>query len=345
VWLRLLGARIGRSVELSTVLTLPGLLRVRDAAFLADDVLAAPYEVRGGWVRLGGVEVGERAFVGNSAIVGPDRSVGREALIGVLSDTPAEVPDGTSWLGRPALRLRRDADQHDPSTTFAPRASLRVARAAVEVCRVIPVILAGVLGTAAFAAVDYVDVTDGFAAAVFAGGGVLFAAGIVAGLVTTAAKWTLLGRIGAGRHPLWSSFVWRNELYDTFVEVLAVPWLVQSWVGTPVLNWWMRSLGARIGRGVWCETHWLPEPDLITVAAAASVNRGCVLQTHLFHDRIMRLEPVRLDDGATLGPRTFVLPGSRIGQETTIGAGSLVMASESVPAQGRWHGAPIVRAR
>jgi non-ribosomal peptide synthetase-like protein len=111
-----------------------------------------------------------------------------------------------------------------------------------------------------------------------------------------------------------------------------------------VLNWWLRSLGARIGAGAWCETHWLPEPDLITVGAHASVNRGCVLQTHLFHDRVMRLEPVRLDDGATLGPRTIVLPGSRIGENTTIGAGSLVMAAESMPARTTWQGSPVSRA-
>ena len=31
----------------------------------------------------------------------------------------------------------------------------------------------------------------------------------------------MVGRIGREEHPLWSSFVWRNELADTFTEVLA----------------------------------------------------------------------------------------------------------------------------
>jgi non-ribosomal peptide synthetase-like protein len=343
VWLRLLGARIGSSVELSTVLALPGLLRVGDSAFLADDVLAAPYELRGGWLRLGGVEVGARAFVGNSAIVGPGSSVGDGALIGVLSDTPDDVPADSSWLGRPPLRLRRTAEVHDLARTYAPRRSLKAARALVELCRVVPLLAAGALGMITFMAFDYLAESAGFWGAAAVGGVLLFAAGIVAGLVTTAAKWVLLGRIRAGKHPLWSSFVWRNELYDIFVEMLAVPWLTQSSTGTPVLNWWLRSLGAKIGRGAWCETHWLPEPDLISVGAGVSVNRGCVLQTHLFHDRVMRLEPVRLDDDTTLGPRTIVLPGSRIGTAATIGAGSLVMAAESVPAHGTWQGVPITR--
>jgi non-ribosomal peptide synthetase-like protein len=277
--------------------------------------------------------------------VGPGRSVGRGALIGVLSDTPEQVPDDSSWLGRPPMRLRREAETPDPARTFAPRKALRVARAAVELCRIVPLIVAGLLGTATFVAFDYLYENTGFWLAAAAGGFVLTVSGLCAGLLTTGAKWLLVGRFRAGRHPLWSSFVWRNELFDVFVETLAVPSLVQPFAGTPVLNWWLRSLGARIGRGAWCESHWLPEPDLVTIGAGVSVNRGCVLQTHLFHDRVMRLEPVTLDRDATLGPRTIVLPGSHVGPAATIGAGSLVMAAEAVPGHSRWQGSPIAASR
>ncbi|WP_324612824.1 Pls/PosA family non-ribosomal peptide synthetase, partial [Streptomyces specialis] len=341
VWLRLLGARVGRSVELSTVVALPRMLRVADGAFLADQVVAAPYEMRGGWLRIGRARVGERAFVGNSGLVGPERAVGDGALIGVLSDTPPEVPAGSSRLGNPPMRLRRLPEPGDPARTFAPARSLRAARAGVELCRVVPLLIAGALRVAVTYALLYAWYSGGAWLAVLLCGPVLCAAGVVAAAVATAAKWVLMGRFRPGRHPLWSAFVWRNELYDSFVEVLAVPWLLQPATGSPVLSWWLRSVGARLGRGVWCETHWLPEPDLITVAAGASVNRGCVLQTHLFHDRVMRLEPVRLDTGAVLGPHSIALPGSRIGASSTVGAASLVMAAERVPAGGRWQGNPI----
>jgi non-ribosomal peptide synthetase-like protein len=142
-------------------------------------------------------------------------------------------------------------------------------------------------------------------------------------------------------HPLWSAFVWRNELADTFVEVLAVPWLVGGAGGTPVMNGWLRSLGARVGRGVWCESYWLPEADLVRLGAGATVNRGCVVQTHLFHDRILRMDQVTLGAGATLGPHGIVLPGTTIGADTTIGPASLVMRGENVPAGTRWLGNPV----
>ncbi|MYW90639.1 amino acid adenylation domain-containing protein [Amycolatopsis rubida] len=341
VWMRLLGARIGRGVELSTVLSLPSLLRVRDGAFLADDVLAAPYELDRGWVRLGVSEVGERAFVGNSAVVGPGRTLGSASLVGVLSDTPADVPDGTSWLGRPALELRRSADTVDPARTFAPPRRVKLARALVESCRIAPLLIAGLLALAVSAVLTGADIADGFWTAAALAPAVFVSAGLFAALLTTLMKWTLVGRFRPGRHPLWSAFVWRNELYDTFVETLAVPWFAGSFLGTPVLNWWLRTLGARIGRGVWCESYWLPETDLVHLGDGAVVNRGCVLQTHLFHDRVMRLDPVRLGSGATLGPRAFQLPGSAISEGATVGSGSLVMAGETVPPRTRWRGTPV----
>ncbi len=169
----------------------------------------------------------------------------------------------------------------------------------------------------------------------------LLASGAVACAVAVAAKWVLVGRFRAVEHPLWSGFVWRNELADTFVEVLAVPWLVGAVPGTPVLNLWLRALGAKVGHGVWCESYWLPEADLVTLGDGVSINRGCVVQTHLFHDRIMRMDTVVLREGATLGPGGIVLPGSTVGARSTLGPASLVMRAESVPADSRWLGNPI----
>ncbi|MFB9903116.1 Pls/PosA family non-ribosomal peptide synthetase [Allokutzneria oryzae] len=341
VWLRMLGAKVGRHVEASTVLTLPRLITVGDGGFLADDTLLAPYELRGGWLRLGRADVGERAFVGNSGIVGPDRAVPEGALVGVLSDAPADTDPGSSWLGRPAIRLPRVVEPVDPSRTFAPPKRLVLARSSVEVLRVVPMLLSVLLSQLVLVTLALLVNTYGIGTAAALGGVVLFAAGVVAALVTTAAKWVLVGRFRRGEHPLWSSFVWRNELFDNFVEVLAVPWLVTASLGTPTLNAWLRTLGAKIGRGVWCETHWLPETDLVRLGDGATVNRGTVLQTHLFHDRLMRLDRVDLEDGATLGPRSIMLPGTRVEPMTTIGPASLVMRGETVPTATRWCGNPI----
>lgn len=100
-------------------------------------------------------------------------------------------------------------------------------------------------------------------------------------------------------------------------------------------------MGVEIGRNAWMESWWLPETDLVSIADNATVNRGTVLQTHLFHDRVMTMQPVRLDEGATLGPNSFMLPGSSLGPCATVRPGSLVLREDAVPGHSDWSGNPI----
>jgi non-ribosomal peptide synthetase-like protein len=340
-WLRALGMRVGKGVEASTVLALPSMTTVGDGAFLADDTLIAPYELGGGWLRIDEAEIGERAFLGNSGMTAPGRTVPDRGLVGVLSSTPKKAKKGSSYLGMPPMKLPRRADGGDQSLTYAPSARLRRTRAAVEVLRLVPVMLSVGLALGVLGSLRAIAEAQGFAVAALCSGVLLLAAGVVACLLSLAAKWLLIGRFTAVEHPLWSGHVWRNELADTFTEVLAAPWLLNAVPGTPLMTLWLRGLGARIGRGVWCESYWLPEADLVTLGDGATVNRGCVVQTHLFHDRIMRMDTVTLQEGATLGPHGIVLPGTTIGARTTLGPASLVMRGESVPADSRWLGNPI----
>lgn len=340
-WLRLLGATVGRNTEISTALLTPKFTVVEDGAFLADDTMVASYELGGGWIHVAPATVGKRAFLGNSGITQPGRRVPDDGLVAVLSATPPKAKTGSSWLGSPPIRLRRNADTADLSLTFDPPLRLKAMRGAVETCRLIPVVVTFAIGVAVLIGLQALVLRGGYGLATAAGGLLLLLAGAVAGAIAVAAKWLVVGRIRAGEQPLWSSFVWRNEVSDTFVESVAAPWFARAAAGTPVMNLWLRGLGARIGHGVWCETYWLPEADLVSLGDGSTVNRGCVVQTHLFHDRIMRMDTVALEDGATLGPHCVALPASRIGAGATVGPASLVMRGDEVPPSTRWQGNPI----
>ena len=342
-WLRVLGARIGKDVEASTVLLIPGLVTVGDGAFLADDTLIGGYELGGGWLRVEQVKVGKHAFVGNSGMAAPGRKVPKRGLVAVLSAAPrrGKAKRGTSWLGSPPTPLRRQLTTADRTRTYRPTRRLRVARGAVETCRSLAVVAQGVWYVGAVATLMALAGRLGWAGAALLGGVVLAVFGALAGALAILAKWALIGRVRRENHPLWSSFVWRSELADTFVEQLAAPWLLRALLGTPWLSLWFRAMGSRIGAGVWCESYWLPEADLVTLADGATVGRGCVVQTHLFHDRVLAIDTVTLHEGATLGPNSVILPAASIGRHTTVGPVSLVMRGESVPERSRWIGNPI----
>ncbi|HEY4797289.1 MAG TPA: Pls/PosA family non-ribosomal peptide synthetase, partial [Mycobacterium sp.] len=340
-WLRLLGAKVGRDTEISTVLLSPKFTVIEDGAFLADDTMVASYELGGGWIYMATTTVGRRAFLGNSGIAQPGRRVPDDGLVAVLSAAPAKAKRGSSWLGSPPMRLRRRPAEADTARTYEPPRRLKAMRSVVEAFRVLPVMVTAAIGLAVLGTLQALARIFGIWSAALCGGLVLLAAGAVAAGVAVVAKWLLVGRIRAGEFPLWSSFVWRNELADTFVETVAAPWFARAASGTPVMNMWLRALGAKVGRGAWCETYWLPEADLVTLGRGATVNRGCVVQTHLFHDRIMRMDAVVLEHGATLGPHGVALPSSRLGAGVTVGPASLVVRGDEVPKSTRWQGNPI----
>ena len=340
-WLRLLGAKVGAEVEASTVLLLPSLTTIAPAAFLADDTMVACYELGGGWMHIGPAKIGRRAFLGNSGMAGPGRTVPRNGLVAVLSSTPRKAKRGSSWLGNPPARLRRRPTDADESRTFHPPVRLKVARSLWELLRILAGFTTAWIALLVLALLDLLWLRLGLGAAIGLSGVVMLAAGAVAAGVTTVVKWTLVGRIDASEHPLWSSFIWRNEVSDSFVEMVARPWFAEKASGTPALAVWLRTLGASVGRGVWCETYWLPGADLVRLGAGSTVSRGSVVQTHLFHDRIMQLDAVVLAEGATLGPNSVILPAASIDVGASVGPGSLVMRGERVPAGSLWSGNPI----
>ena len=103
--LRLLGAKIGKNVEVSTVMHVtPDLLQIADGSFLADACLIGGQRAHGGFVEVLPNRIGERTFIGNSAHVRGGIEIGNDSLIGVMSTPPAgisSIPDSTRWWDRP----------------------------------------------------------------------------------------------------------------------------------------------------------------------------------------------------------------------------------------------------
>ncbi|WJZ18875.1 Pls/PosA family non-ribosomal peptide synthetase [Corynebacterium guangdongense] len=343
LWFRSLGATIGKDVEISTAVGIPALTEIKDGAFLADDTLVGGYELGGGWMLTGETKIGKRSFVGNSGITSPGRKLAKNSLVAVQSSTPKKAKAGANWWGSPPERMRRVEVTADggEALTYAPGTRVKIARAFIETMRLLApmtsaMILAGVVVTLLWLLTDF-----GLAVMWLASGVTLMAAGLIAVAVTVVAKWVCVGKHRPGDHPLYSWFVWLNELQDAFVESVAAPWFFNNAFGTGELNVSLRALGATIGHGAWIESYWFPETDLCVIGRGASIGPGTVVQTHLFQDRVMSLDYVTVSDGGTLGAHSVALPAAVLGAGATVGPGSLVMRGDQVPANTRWQGNPI----
>ena len=341
-WLRLAGIEIGRGSEISTVVGMNRLTRFAKQSFAADDVALAGARGRGGWLHVAPIEIGSRTFLGNGAILQPDTELGADCLIGVLTTAPHRAADGTSWFGVPALELPRVPDCVDPSRTVSPSRRMMVARLAMELVRILlPASLSVALGSLIFWGVEEVGKTAGVAAMALAAVPLLLAAGICAVVLTVAAKWLVMGRYQAGEHPLWSFFVWRDEILNSLQDQFAGTWLLGLALGTPLMSVYLRAMGARVGKDVWCDTLTITEFDVVELGDRCVINRFACIETHLFHDRLMRIGPTRLGPGSTLGPSSAALPDTVIGAGARLGGRSVLMRGEELPAGTSWHGAPV----
>lgn len=344
-WLRLMGLRIGRRTEISTAVGLNKLVSFGTLSFAADDVVLGGARSRCGWLHLEPIEIGDRSFLGNGALLRQGTRVGNDSLIGLLTVPPSRSGDGTCWLGSPPLELPRVPDRADPGRTTDPPARLVLARGAMDLLRILlPSTASMVLGWVVFLALAAVGQRVGVAAEIAIAPPMLLCAGVVAVALTVAAKWIVMGRYRCGEHPLWSSFVWRDELINSAQEQLAGFWLMSFSTGTPLMSLYLRAMGAKVGRGVWCETMAITEFDVVELDDGCVLNRYSCVETHLFHDRLMRIGPARMGPGSTLGPSSAVLPNTTVGAGTCVGGRSFVMRGEELPPATRWLGAPVVSA-
>ena len=339
-WHRVLGMKVGRGSEVATIHGQIHLASAGDETFLADDALLAPREVLGGHVRLGRVTLERRTFVGNSALIPADSSLATESLVGVSTLAPSHASRGTSYFGVPAHEFARSSTPLDEASRFRPSRRVRHQRAAVEIFRVVPLILSILLAEFTFLLALRMSDVLGFWA-VPAVALLLYGAALVAGGIAVAAKWLLVGRVKPGAHGLWTPFVWRNELAWCFIESLALPWIEPALLATPWFNSFYRALGACIGSGVWLESRYLDEPDLVSIGDNVVISRFSDLQTHLFHDRVLQLGPIDIGEGSIVGSRTFLLPDVRLAAGVVVHAGSLVPRTEELPEKTTWRGIPV----
>jgi non-ribosomal peptide synthetase-like protein len=344
-WLRLMGMRVGRRTEISTSTGLSPLVSFGELSHATDDVGFCTARSRGGWLRLEPIEIGSRTFLGPGAVLREGTRLGDDSLIGALTLAPRRPEQATSWLGVPAFELPRVRASVDPARTVRPPRRLVLARAAMDALRILgPNTLSLSIGLFDLLVLDLIGARLGIPAMIALSPLVVLGSGLFSAALAVAIKWTLIGRYRSSEHPLWSFFVWRDEIVNTSHEQLAGEWLLRFAIGTPLMSLYLRAMGSKIGRGVWCETTAITEYDVVSLGDGCAINRGSCLMTHVFQDRLLSIGPTSIGAGATMGPTSAVLPDTALGARAYIGAHSVVLRGETLPPATRWHGAPVVSA-
>ena len=350
-WYRLLGAKVGRDAEISSALGLvPDMLTLGDETFIADAVMLGDESIDGGWMSMQPTVISRRSFVGNGSYIPDGTTLPENVLIGVHSSAPANdaMKDGDTWLGSPPINLpaREQTSGFPEHLTYRPSPFRRLARGLIEAFRI-------VAPHAIVISVGYTIVlnimplaSDGQWGAVIlylTGAGLFY--GIGAFFFIAAIKWALMQRYCKCSVPMWTPFVWLSEGVTNLYEGIAVPNFLRYLRGTPLLPVALNFLGCRIGKGVYLDTTDITEFDCVTIGDYSELNALACPQTHLFEDRVMKVDHITIGKRVYMGPRSAVLYSAVVADNAKLGALTLVMKGEFIPAASSWKGCPAAPAR
>jgi non-ribosomal peptide synthetase-like protein len=347
LWFKLLGVKMGKRVEIATVEFIsPDLLETGDECFLADSVSVGASHVRNGYITIAKARIGNRTFVGNSAVVSPGSKFGNDVLVGVLSkmsDDNLPAKDGTSWFGSPAVFLPQRDVNHDFSLrqTYKPTRWLFFLRYCIEFFRVtLPATFFIALAALITYVASYLQVTKSLGELFLIFPFLYLGAAILGTLIMTVFKWLIIGKYKPAKKPLWSHYVWRSELVTGVYENFLVLFFLNILTGTPFIKYPLRLLGSKIGKKPCMFTTQITEFDLVHLGDNVTVNDNCTLQTHLFEDRVMKMSYVDIDNDCSVGGMSVVLYDSKMEEKSILEPLSVLMKSETLPANHIFRGVP-----
>ncbi len=342
VWLRLAGMNIGRGCEISTISdVVPESISIGPGTFFADGIYLGGPAIHRGTVTIGSTSLGRATFLGNHVVIPAGATLPDEFFVGVCTVADASrARAGSSWFGHPPLELpRREIVSIDPRLTHTPGALRFCNRLLWESLRFTLPTLPIVVGSLWIWAVTQTGVHWVEFYLIVAPGATLGAMAIEC-LAVLSLKWLLLGRTRAGQHALWSCWCSRWDFLYVAWQFYAMPALA-SLEGTLMLNMYLRAMGVRVGKRVVLGPGMaqLADPDMIIIEDDATVNAS--YQAHSFEDRVLKLAPVFVRRGATIGESAVVFYGADVGENAWVTPSSVVMKNERLAAGQTACGCPV----
>lgn len=124
-----------------------------------------------------------------------------------------------------------------------------------------------------------------------------------------------------------------NTLYGRFARL------------TSLYPWFLRGMGARIGRDVVVNTHHVYDLDIISIGDRTIIGANASILGHVGEKGKMVRQPIRIGANCTIGQYANVFPGVTMGDNCHVGAMSLVPKGATLDANAIYAGVPVRKIR
>jgi len=342
LYLRMMGARVGRDCHIDTIFVAAfDLLEVGDRTSVNQDANLVGYSVEGGTLHIGPVRLGSDCFVGAHSVLcaGARMEDGSGIAEHSMVAAGATVPAGQWWAGSPARAAPRPSGE-PPFSAAAPATSRRRrARALVGhlvgllTLPLVP-LTASVPGAALLLGLYAQLGPVALLAAPLAA--VLFV--VTFCLETAALKWALLGRVREGVYPTDGGFYVRKWFVDRLLHQNGI--LMNSLFSTLYALPFFRLLGARIERNAEVERVAFVTPDLLTLRSGSFIADAVYLGAPRAHNGLLYVGRTEVGSRSFIGNSALLPSGAAIPDRCLVGIQSVPPAR--LDAGTAWLGSPAM---
>ncbi|HXF11099.1 MAG TPA: Pls/PosA family non-ribosomal peptide synthetase, partial [Desulfuromonadaceae bacterium] len=353
LYLRALGARVGRDVMIDTTsVGVPDLVTIGDGASIGAFVSIENARVEGGVLILGPVQLKKDSVVDSYTVLEENTVVGERARLSGQSALAAgeTVPDDEIWEGAPA---RRSGQKNEPlpprpHATFARRWMFAVLLA---VTGIVVSVLFFLPTFPAFMLIDWADahtldvfesepsplVAYGFFFLLAIPASALF---VFLTMLATAGLCRLLPRPKAGVTSIHSFGFWRKRFVTLILDSsLRVLHGLYASVFAPA---WLRLLRAKVGRHAEISTAEGMVPGLLTLGDDSFIADGVMLGDEELRGGWMILKPTRIGSRSFVGNGAYVPDGADVPDDVLIGVQTRAPKNEELKSGQTWMGSPPI---
>ncbi|WP_087873413.1 Pls/PosA family non-ribosomal peptide synthetase, partial [Arthrobacter globiformis] len=156
-------------------------------------------------------------------------------------------------------------------------------------------------------------------------------------ILPVAAKWIIIGRFRPQEIRIWSLSYFRFWLVKTLMRTS--PLLLM--VGSPLTTFYLRAMGAKVGRNVTILTKHLPVcTDLLTIGEGTVIRKDVIATGYRALGGVIQFGAVTLGRDVLVGEGSILDINTAMGDGSQLGHRSGLYAGQAVPADERWHGTP-----
>ena len=154
------------------------------------------------------------------------------------------------------------------------------------------------------------------------------------------AKWILIGRWKPRQIRIWSLAYLRFWIVKTLVQRNPIV----LFTGSPLFTFYLRTLGAKVGRGVVIfSTHVPICTDLLTIGDGTVIQKDSFINGYRAHAGFIQVGAITIGKNAVISESTVIDIETSMGDGTQLGRASSLHAGQAVPDGERWHGSPAQR--